>query len=300
MNSKDNLDFPPVEGVEVIHRFIDIGGVKIHVAEAGEGEPLLMLHGWPQNWWMWRKQIPFFAKNFRVISVDIKGFGWSDAPKNGYTKDELADDLIKLIKALGYKKVRLMSHDWGGWIGFIASSKYPEFFIKHFATNIPPIWAKLDLKLIPASIRLWYMIPIALPYFGPRMLMKSGNYISYLFTRGNTRKEGWTDYEKHLFSDRYKEPKRAHASSKLYRDFILKEYLPLGLGKYKKYHLKTPTKVLFGEKDFAVALSWLRGYEEYTDDFKVELVPETGHFIVDEKPDLVNDRAMKFFTDLEN
>lgn len=288
-------EFPEIEGTKVTHRYIDTGGINIHIAEAGEGEPLLMLHGWPQHWYMWKKQIQFFAKHFKVIVSDIRGFGWSDAPDKGYTKDELADDLLKLIQTLGYKEVRLLSHDWGGWIGFIAAAKNPGLIKQHFATNIAPIWPKLDLKLIPATFKLSYMIPVSTPYFGPKMLMK-GNYQRWLFRRGNTRKEGWTEEQMNVFADRFRDISRAKASSKLYRDFVLKEYLPLGLGKYKKYHLKTPTYVLFGVKDCQVSTAFLRGYEKYADDIKIELVQDTGHFIVDEKPDMVNEKAMKFFT----
>src|SRR5437868_11398757 len=63
--------FPNVDGAEVTHRYVDVNGLKIHVAEAGEGEPLFMYHGWPQHWWMWHQQIPFFAKRFRVIVPDM-------------------------------------------------------------------------------------------------------------------------------------------------------------------------------------------------------------------------------------
>src|SRR3954462_11472804 len=110
---------PIVDSIEVTHRYVDIGGLNIHVAEAGSGEPLVMYHGWPQNWWMWRKQIGLFAKHFRVIVPDIRGFGWTEATEHGYLKDELAEDLVKLVHALGYEQVRLLSHDWGGWIGYI-------------------------------------------------------------------------------------------------------------------------------------------------------------------------------------
>ncbi|MEO8209259.1 MAG: alpha/beta hydrolase [bacterium] len=294
MTPQTSNEFPVVEGIEVKHRFIDIGDLKVHVAEAGHGEPLLMLHGWPQHWYMWKKQIPFFAKQFKVIVPDIRGFGWSEAPSSGYLKDELADDLVKLIKALDYNNVRLLSHDWGGWIGFIAAAKNPGLIKQHFACNIPPIWPKLDLKMIPATIKLTYMIPIALPFFGPKIL-KNGFYPNFIFKRGNTRKEGWTAEQMNVFTDRFKDLSRAKASSKLYRDFILQEYLPLGLGKYKKYHLKTPTYVLFGTKDCQVSTAFLRGFEKNVDDLKIELVPDTGHFIVDEHPDLINERAMKFF-----
>lgn len=295
MNSIPDNTFPVIESTPVTHRYIDIGEIKVHVAEAGEGEPLLMLHGWPQHWYMWKKQISFFAKHYKVIVPDIRGFGWSDAPDTGYTKDELADDLLKLIQTLGYKEVRLLSHDWGGWIGFIAAAKNPGLIKQHFATNIAPIWPKLDLKLIPATFKLSYMIPVSAPYFGPKMLMK-GNYQRWLFRRGNTRKEGWTEEQMNVFADRFIDISRAKASSKLYRDFVLKEYLPLGLGKYKKYHLKTPTYVLFGVKDCQVSTAFLRGYEKYADDITIERVENSGHFIVDEQPDLVNERALKFFS----
>lgn len=295
MNSNPDNTFPVIESTPVTHHYIDIGDIKIHIAEAGKGEPLFMLHGWPQHWYMWKKQIPFFAKQFKVIVPDIRGFGWSDAPDKGYTKDELADDLLKLIHTLGYKEIRLLSHDWGGWIGFITAAKNPGLISKHFACNIPPIWPKLDLKLIPATIKLSYMIPIATPVVGPR-IQKSGFYPHLIFKRGNTRKEGWTDEEMNVFTDRFKDISRAKAASKLYRDFLLKEYIPLGLGKYKKYHLKTPTYCLFGVKDKQVSTAFLRGYEKYADDITVERVENAGHFIVDEQPDLVNNRAMKFFT----
>jgi pimeloyl-ACP methyl ester carboxylesterase len=296
MDSFADRPFPPVDGVEITHRYIDIGGLMIHVAEAGSGAPLIMYHGWPQNWWMWRKQISFFAQHYRVIAADIRGFGWTEATPAGYLKDELAEDLVRLIRALGYRQVRLLSHDWGGFIGFIASAKYPDIISQHFALNICPIWPKMDLKLIPATIQLRYMFPIGMPYFGPRLLMRNGKHIHFLLRRGNTRKEGWTEYELNNYSDLFKDPKRAYASSRLYRSFLLREFLPLGLGKYRKYRIKTPSRILFGEKDFAISLSWLRGYEPYVDDFGIELVPETGHFIVDERPDLVNERALQFFT----
>jgi pimeloyl-ACP methyl ester carboxylesterase len=296
MNPQPDRPFPPIEGAEVTHRFIDIGGLTVHVAEAGRGEPLVMLHGWPQNWWMWRKQIPLFARHFRVIVPDLRGFGWSEATERGYLKDELAEDFVRLVRALDYRQVRLLSHDWGGWIGFIASSKYPDLVSQHFATNIPPIWPKLSFRMIPATARLGYMVKISLPYFGPRMLTRNGDYVHYLLTRGGTRREGWTDFEKRVFSEQLKDPARAKASSKLYGGFLLREYLPLGLGKYRKYRMTTPTRILFGEKDFAIDLSWLRGHEKYVDDLQIERVADAGHFIVDERPDLVNDRAMKFFT----
>lgn len=291
--------FPAVEGVEITHRTVDVNGVKHHVAEAGEGEPLFMYHGWPQHWWLWRKQLPFFARRFRVIAPDMRGFGWSDAPDASYAKDLLAEEFVQLVRAMGYEKIRLLSHDWGGWIGFIVCAKYPELITQHFATNIPPIFPKYDLQAILATFRFGYMVRLSFPFFGPRMLMRDGGrFVHHLLTRGGTRKEGWTELEKTTFSEQFKEPARAYASARLYGGFLLKEYVPVGVfGKYKRNRIHTPTRLLFGVKDFALALSLLRGAEQYFDDYQLELVPDTGHFIVDERPALVNERAWAFFTD---
>src|SRR6059058_6686702 len=105
--SANAQEFPAVEGVEVTHRYVDIGGLRMHVAEAGEGEPLVMLHGWPQHWYLWRHQIPELSKRYRVICPDLRGFGWSDAPAGRYEKETLAADLIALLDALGLERVRL-------------------------------------------------------------------------------------------------------------------------------------------------------------------------------------------------
>lgn len=298
-SSNSDRPFPTVEGVEVTHRFLDVDGVKIHVAEAGAGEPLFMYHGWPQHWWMWRRQIPFFARRFRVIAPDMRGFGWSEAPSTSYGKDLLAAEFVHLVRAMGYDRIRLLSHDWGGWIGFIVCAKYPGLIAQHFANNIPPIFPKYDLQAIKATLRFGYMARLSFPFFGPRMLMRDGGrFVHHLLTRGGTRKGGWTEQEKNLFSDPFKEPARAHASARLYGGFLLKEYVPVGVfGKYKRLRIHTPTRLLFGEKDFALSLSLLRGAEGYFDDYQLELVPDAGHFIVDEQPDLVNERAWAFFTD---
>ena len=136
------------------------------MAEAGAGEPLVMLHGWPQNWWMWRNQIPHFARHFRVIVPDLRGFGWTDAPGSGYMKENLAG-------TLGLTHFRLLSHDWGGWIGYIVCVKHPGLITQHYAANIPPLWPKFSLQSIPAMMRLGFMARVALPYFGPRLLMKN-------------------------------------------------------------------------------------------------------------------------------
>ena len=180
----------------------------------------------------------------------------------------------------------------------IACAKNPGLITQHFAMNVPPLWPRINLHMLPAVLRFGYMFRIAAPYFGPKMLNRDGKFVQDFLTREETRAGGWTDFEKREFSDQFHEPARARASSKLYRSFLLSESIPVGLfRRYRKDRITTPTRLLFGAKDSAIALSWLRGYETHFDDFLTELVPRVGHFIVDEVPDFVNERAMKFFRD---
>lgn len=77
-------ELPQVEGVK--HSYVDANGLRVHVAEAGDGEPLVLQHGWPQHWYAWRQVLPALAERYRVICPDLRGHGWTDAPDLGYEK----------------------------------------------------------------------------------------------------------------------------------------------------------------------------------------------------------------------
>jgi pimeloyl-ACP methyl ester carboxylesterase len=94
-------------------------GIQFHIAEAGQGERFLLLHGWSQHWYMWRHLFAPLATHYRVLYPGLRGFDWSDAPTSGYEKEQLATDLLTLLDTLGLDRVRLMGHDWGGWVGFL-------------------------------------------------------------------------------------------------------------------------------------------------------------------------------------
>ena len=110
---------PEVAGVQR-PRWSQAGGLRMHVVEAGppDGDPVLVLHGWPQHWYQWRHQIPALAEaGYRVIVPDLRGFGQSEAPPKGYDKENMATDVLNLMDTMGLERVKLLAHDWGGWIG---------------------------------------------------------------------------------------------------------------------------------------------------------------------------------------
>jgi pimeloyl-ACP methyl ester carboxylesterase len=281
--------FPEVEGVQ--HRFVDAGGLRMHVAEAGHGDPLVLLHGWPQHWYEWRHQIPVLSQHYRVICPDLRGLGWTDAPPRGYEKDNMAADVVNLFDALGLEKVKLIGHDWGGWCGFLICLRHPERVERYLALGIPPPWGKLDLKSIINLPRFAYQWMIASP-IGYWLLRNRPGFVRKFINLGAP--QTWTVDELDEFALPLREPDRARASQQIYRTFAFREFPKLARGAYDSVRLTTPTRLLVGEKDPVVTRTFLRGFEPYVDDFEFEIVPETGHFVAEQQPELVNQRALEF------
>lgn len=277
---------------------VEAGGLRMHVVEAGppDGEPVLLLHGWPQHWYQWRHQIPALADaGYRVIVPDLRGFGQSEAPPKGYDKENMATDVLNLMDTMGLERVKLLAHDWGGWIAFILCVRAPERFEKYVALNIPHLWAKTDVRLALNIWRFWYMVVIATP-LGRWLLRNRPGFVRAVIQRPSPNPQAWTDEDIEAFTKPLQEPQRAEASMQLYRTFLTKEFGAVGAGRYQKTRLTVPTKLLFGTDDFAIPTSFFsRPTEEFADDFTIEFIPDTGHFIAEERPELVNDRTLEFF-----
>src|ERR1700712_4039345 len=113
---ESSLAMPELEGVR--HRFLDLPGLRLHVADAGAGEPVLLLHGTLQHWWAWRRVLPGLAAKYRVLAPDLRGCGWTDAPAAGYTRDQMTADLLAALDASGVGAVRLVTTDMGVLPGY--------------------------------------------------------------------------------------------------------------------------------------------------------------------------------------
>jgi pimeloyl-ACP methyl ester carboxylesterase len=283
---------PHVEGVS--HRWVSAGGLQVHLAEAGpaDGEPVLLLHGWPQHWYEWRGLVPALSERYRLLMPDLRGLGWTEAPPDGYEKENLARDQIALLDELGIDRVKLIGHDWGGYAGFLMCLLFPERVERYLATNIIHPWPKPDVRGVINAWRLVYQVPMLSPVIGPRVTRRRG-FIKLMLD--GAKRGVFSDEELEAFEAPYRDPERSFATAKYYRTFQGHD-LPLLLRRHwTQYRLTVPTLMLFGEGDFAITRSSLEGYEPYADDMRLETVPDTGHFINDAVPELVAQRALEFF-----
>jgi pimeloyl-ACP methyl ester carboxylesterase len=283
---------PRVDGVT--HRQVRARGIDFHVAEAGSGDDVVLcLHGWPQHWYEWRHLMPALADRHRVLALDLRGFGWSDAPQDGYEKEDMATDVLAVLDELGLERVKLVGHDWGGWIGFLLCLRASRRFERFLALNILPPWVSAR-AMAPHAWRFWYQWLILSPGVGYR-LHRSGRFVPKVLVGWSTRCEGWDEETLSAFSDTFTEPARARAAVQMYRVFNLREGWPILRGRYARQRLTVPTRMLFGTDDPALRPETLAGYQRHADDMELELVPGCGHFIADERPGLVAERARGFF-----
>ncbi len=288
------MDGSPPELDGVTHRYVNLAGTRLHVAEAGEGPPVVLLHGWPQHWWIWRKVIPELAGERRLICPDLRGFGWSDAPPGRYEIGELADDVLGLLDELGLDEVDLIAHDWGGYAGFLLCLAAPQRVRHYLALGIvhpffqPPAVSPAALK------RTAYQFILATPGLGPGVLRHTG-MVKLALRRGAHPTMRWNDDELECFASTFRSRDHARASSRVYRSFLVHELPRLKEGHYRSQRLVVPTRILAGEADPVVRADVLAGYEPYADDMSVETIERCGHFIAEERPEIVIERARELF-----
>jgi pimeloyl-ACP methyl ester carboxylesterase len=111
---------------ELTHHAAFVNDIRLHYVRAGNGPPVVLLHGWPQTWYMWRKVIPVLAQHYTVIAPDLRGFGESSKPVGGYDKVTVAEDIYQLVQSLGFEKIFLVGHDMGGPTAYAYASAHPD------------------------------------------------------------------------------------------------------------------------------------------------------------------------------
>jgi pimeloyl-ACP methyl ester carboxylesterase len=283
-------EMPHAEGVE--HRFVEANGIRMHVAESGspEAPAVLLLHGWPQHWYMWRRVMKDLAGDYRLLAPDLRGFGWTDAPGHGYDAETFAADQVALLDALELDRAHVVGHDWGGWTAILLGILHADRVDRMVVCNAPHPWSPLSPRLLLELWRSWYTWLIAMPVIGRRVLQSA--WIAQQYMRLNA-KLPFDAEEMEIYARSFREPDRAQAVVELYR-YYQRVVVESVRGRWRSHCLAAPTLLLFGEGDVSLSTKLLPGYESHADDMRVELVPDSGHFIVDERPDLVIERTREW------
>ncbi|HAV76840.1 MAG TPA: alpha/beta hydrolase [Anaerolineae bacterium] len=285
--------------MELEHSTIETNGIRLHVVQAGpkSGVPVVLLHGFPEFWYGWRKQIPALVEaGCRVIAPDQRGYNLSDKPKGikNYDIYTTVEDIIGLIDALGYERVNVVGHDWGAIVAWILANKYPERLHKMSVMNAPhpAVMRKFLLRDFEQMRRSWYVMLFQIPRL-PEALMKRKDWSENVRSLQMTSKLGsFTDEDIVKYKEAWSQPEAAKSMLDWYRAFVRRPpKLP------EELRIKVPTLMMWGMKDFALTHRMARPSMDYVDEGNLILFPEATHWVHLDAAEEVNHYLVDFLLD---
>jgi pimeloyl-ACP methyl ester carboxylesterase len=275
------------------HAYINTNGVKLHYVTQGEGPLMLMLHGFPEFWYSWRHQIPEFASHFKVVALDLRGYNDSDKPQAqaAYVMDEFVKDVKGVIEGLGYDACILVGHDWGGAIAWNFAYTYPEMVEKLIVLNLPhPAKFAQGLTTPQQLLRSYYIFLFQIPFL-PEIILQADDYeaIAQIIPRTATQKTAFTAADIEAYKDAAAKRGAITAMLNYYRNIF--QQIPLN----KNWSvLEVPTLMIWGEQDTALGKELTYGTEQYVRNLEIKYIPNSGHWVQQEQPELVSNYMHNF------
>ncbi len=271
-------------------RRIGVGEVSLAVQEAGEGDTVVLLHGFPELSHCWRHQLPALAAaGYRAVAPDLRGYGASDAPEgvDAYAMPRLAADIAGLIAALGEERVHLVGHDWGGSIAWALAARAPQLVRSLTILNSPHPVASAECRQIPEQQqKSWYMLLFQFPGIAEEWLARDdfANLRRFVF---DTAAPGtFPPADQAVYCDALRRDGRLTAALNYYRANIPPENWlkpPPDLPP-----IEVPTTIIWAEADaYMSGLLLERSIEKVAGPLHVERLPGVGHWLQQEEPERV-------------
>lgn len=291
------LDDPTFES-----SFVSANGLRFHVVASGpkDGRPVLLLHGFPEFWYSWRHQLRALAQaGYRAIAPDLRGYNLSDKPQGieSYRTRVLMDDVVALVAALGYPAVDLVGHDWGGAITWaVAASAEHRHIVRSMAVlNAPHPAAFLRRMSLSQLRRSWYMLFFQLPLLPEKLISKNGFATLRRMLAGSAERGAFSQLDLDRFVEAMAQPGALTCAVNYYRA-MLRQNLVAELRRLSTIPASLPVLLVWGERDPALGKELTYNLHTLVDNLRIEYVPDAGHWVQQERPDVVN-RALLSFLD---
>lgn len=285
--------------IELEEQFITTNGIRLHTIMAGpeSGPPVILLHGFPEFWRGWSKQLPaLVASGCRVIIPDQRGYNLSDKPHGvkAYRMQELVNDVVGLIDMFGYEKVNLVGHDWGAIVAWMTAIWHPERIHRLSIMNAPhpAVMRKFLMRDFEQMRRSWYVYLFQLPWI-PEEGMKRDNWrgaVSAL--RGSGKIHTFTNDDITKYKEAWSQPNAMTSMINWYR----------AAARYQikitnDMRVKVPTLMMWGMKDFVLSHRMARPSMDYVDEGNLILFPEATHWVQHDAAEEVNHYLVDFLLD---
>ena len=276
------------EGME--EKFIKINNINLHVMVIGEGEPLILLHGFPDFWYGWKNVINELKASFKLIIPDMRGYNKSEKPAGveNYDIDILVSDIKRLCENFNYDKINLAGHDWGGIIAFVVAEQHPELVKKLIILNAPhpKIFHETiinDKKQRRASSYVFQFQKER----GEQFLLDNDKQVLQMTIFGMAmNRKAFTKEDKELYMNAWNQPNAILSGVNYYRAFA---------GGHKSSGIvKVPTLIIWGMKDMYLLPIQLQDLPKYINDLTIVKSEKSSHWIMHDDPALVIEEINKF------
>lgn len=284
----------PIE--EWQHDYINTNNIRLHCVTQGQGELVILLHGFPEFWYAWRYQIPILSKYFKVVVPDLRGYNDSDKPETGYDLDTLTADIRGLITKLGYTKAHIVGHNWGGAIAWNLAQKFPHVINKMVVLNAPHpyrFWQEISSNF-EQIVKNWYVLALQLPGV-PELIIKPNlkEFITNVLRGQAVRKAAFSAEETAHYQLALAKPGAISAAIKYYQQIISPQFW------IKNWRsplpIIVPTLMLWSEQDSFLSQDLTKGMEKLIlAPFELKFIPECGHWMQQEVPQIVNRELLNF------
>jgi pimeloyl-ACP methyl ester carboxylesterase len=290
-----------VNGFEWNHQYLEANGIRVHYVRHGEGFPLVLLHGWPEFWYTWRKNMPVLAGEFDVVAPDLRGFGDTDKPGLPDLPKELLGNLVEdlrgLVDSLGFERFGVVSHDVGAYVAQGFARKYPGrlgglFFFDCPYPGIGRRWAD------PDSINeIWYQTFNQQSWAASLVGENRKTCETYFrhFLDHWAHEPGLFDEDLDLWVDNFMKPGNLQGGFDWYIGTNESRLDLIRNGPPDLPKIETPTRIRWGEYDSVLKVKWADRLEDYFADLDFAPMREAGHFAHYERPDLANQEISDFF-----
>ncbi len=288
--ARERFTLPPgcVEG------YVTANGQRLHYVSAGEGPLAILLHGFPEFWYSWRRNIPDLARYRRVVALDMRGYNLSTKPATGYDVATLATDIRCVIEALGERQADIIGHDWGGAVAWVFAMREPDYTRSLIVLNAPhlgPMWREIRRpRQLRRSAYIFYFQLVGLA----ERATAADNYglIWRTFRSADRGREWLDDADIQRFVTAIARPGALTAALNYYRQLVRRGPAAIGVARV----ISAPTLTLWGEQDPYLGVELLDGLDDWVRDLRIVRFPEAGHWLNQQQPESVNAEIVAFLT----
>lgn len=279
------------------HFDAQVNGIRLHAVSTGFGQPVILLHGFPEFWYSWRSQLPALAQaGFRAIAPDLRGYNCSERPKplSSYRLRELVADIEQLIEHYADSKAFVVGHDWGGVIAWCLAAKRADLIGKLAILNAPhPAAYRLALRKHPVQwLRSSYVLGFQIPWLAEG-LISLGDFwpLERVLGEEPTNRDAFTSEDIALYKDAFRTPGALTAGLNYYRAALR---YPGDQGTQPQ-KVNVPTLVIWGDRDPYLGKYLANDLHRWVPDLRIEHLPEVSHWVQNDAPETVNRLLVGFF-----